>query len=810
MVFGRSKKQAEVSSEPTSYDDKGLPTTTTHVSGSGDSTAIDTNDGAANLAKFRKMHRWDPHMDVNKLDTIDNVVNSGDVEKEAAFEESLLGEDSPYAEVRAAVKPTDDPTMVVDTIRCWVIGMLICTLVGGANILLTLRPESLAIQAPVVQLVVYPLGTAWAKFMPKWEWTMFGRRIVLNDGHFTIKEHALITAMAAAGTGYSYAILILLAQEVYYGQHFGWGYQITLIMSTQALGFGLAGMSRRFLVWPSAMVWPSTLINTTILQSLHNHTPSDPAATNGWKIGRYKFFLIAAGTYYLYAWFPSLIAPFLSYFCFITWAAPNNVVVNQIFGGITGIGILPITFDWSIIAGFTGSPLYVPGFALANNAFGLLIVVISALGLVYAGPLAYKYFPVSANSSYDNKGKSYNVTRVLTDDFQLNEEAFRAYSPLILGPMWVMAYGMSFASLSSIVTHVALYNGKQVWARARDAKNQEADIHLKLMRKYKEAPEWWFIATFAISFAFAMICSQVYTTHLTWWALIIALLLGIVFFIPVSMIYAITANAPGLNVITEFIIGYMQPGKPVAMMMFKSFGYMMEYNAMTYTSDMKIGHYMKIPPRSMFRGQLFAVVWLSIVQVCVYNFLRNNIEGICTPEAKAGLVCPGARTYFTASIIWGVIGPGRMFGPGSMYSWIHYFWIIGVGATVVAWLLARRYPKTWLRYVYMPAVFSASGLIPPATCYMLLCYILFGTIFNVVIKRKFPGWWYQYNYILSGALDIGNGLCALSIVLFIGLTDSAFPEWWGNTGFLSTMDGERTAVLRHLKGDEIIGPKTWS
>lgn len=46
--------------------------------------------------------------------------------------------------------------------------------------------------------------------------------------------------------------------------------------------------------------------------------------------------------------------------------------------------------------------------------------------------------------------------------------------------------------------------------------------------------------------------------------------------------------------ITELIIGYMQPGRPLAMMLFKSWGYMMAYNGLNYVSDMKIGHYMKV------------------------------------------------------------------------------------------------------------------------------------------------------------------------------------------------------------------------
>ncbi|RDW92431.1 oligopeptide transporter OPT-like protein [Coleophoma crateriformis] len=799
MVFGIRKNKME-------------ETTAVAVNDEAMSSGISTNEAADQLRKFQKMHKWDLYLDSDQLNMVDDVVASGDIEKEAALERAVLAENSPYAEVRASVPPTDDTSLPVDTIRCWVLGMVLCTIVGACNIVLALRPEQLFIPSTVVQLIAYPLGKGWAKIMPEKEFSLFGRRISLNPGPFNTKEHTMITAMAAAGTSLSYAIDILLAQEVFYGQQFGWGYQLMLVMSTQALGFGIAGMTRRFLVWPAAMVWPTNLVSSSVMIALHDHSASSPEATNGWRMGRYKFFLIVAASYFCYAWFPSYIAPFLSYFCFVTWAAPNNVVVNQLFGGITNIGILPITFDWSIIAGFTGSPLYVPAFALLNNAMGLLIVMLAAFGMIYAGPKDFKYFPVSANSNFANTAKPYNVSRILTPEFTLDEEAYRAYSPLLIGPTFVMAYAMSFASLTSIVFHVALYNGKEIWQRAKLAKHQDADIHLKLMNKYKEAPEWWFLATFLISFAFALAASQAYNTHLTWWALILSLIIGVFFFVPIAMIYAITANAPGLNVITEFIIGYMQPGRPVAMMMFKSYGYMMQYNALTYSSDMKLGHYLKVPPRSMFRAQVFAVFWLSIVQVATYNFLRGNISGICTADASASLTCPGAKTFFNASVIWGVIGPARMFGAGSMYQWVHYFWLIGAGTTTLCWLLARRYPRTWARYIYTPAIFSASGLIPPATCYKMLCYIAVGLIFNWAIKRRYSGWWANYNYILSAGLDIGNAVCAVLIVLLLGFANVSMPAWWGTDVINNNLDGMGQAVQLHLNltAGERIGPKTWS
>ena len=49
------------------------------------------------------------------------------------------------------------------------------------------------------------------------------------------------------------------------------------------------------------------------------------------------------------------------------------------------------------------------------------------------------------------------------------------------------------------------------------------------------------------------------------------------------------------SVITELIIGYALPGRPIAMMMFKTWGYITMAQALQFTSDFKLCHYMKIP-----------------------------------------------------------------------------------------------------------------------------------------------------------------------------------------------------------------------
>ena len=129
----------------------------------------------------------------------------------------------------------------------------------------------------------------------------------------------------------------------------------------------------------------------------------------------------------------------------------------------------------------------------------------------------------------------YNTTRVLNPDFTFNEAAYKQYSPLLLGPAFSLSYGMGFAGLISTIVHVTVFYGPDIVNRTRSARYEEADVHLKMMRKYREAPEWWFLIIFAISFAFGMAASQHWQTHLPWWAYIIAILLGAALVLPVGM-----------------------------------------------------------------------------------------------------------------------------------------------------------------------------------------------------------------------------------------------------------------------------------
>ncbi|ODA78576.1 hypothetical protein RJ55_05958 [Drechmeria coniospora] len=768
-------------------------------------------DHLQHLQQFEKAHKLDPNLPLDDLNDMDAAIATGNAEKGIEIEHALMEDNSPYPEVRAVVR-NYDVDFPANTVRAWVIGMLLCTLGSGVNMLFSLRNPSIAITTYVVQLIAYPIGRGWDLVMPDRVWNLCGLEFNLRPGKFNYKEHVVIVAMsnAAYGGGVLYATDVLIAQKVFYGQDFGPAFQILFGITTLCTGYGLAGLARRFLVWPAAMIWPADLVNCALFYTLHDHSRSDRSKTNGWSIGRYKLFLIVGVAAFVYYWIPGWIFRGLSVFAWLCWVAPNNVVVNKIFGGQHGYGLMPVTFDWTIVSGFVGSPLIPPFHAIANVLVGIVVFfVFVSMGVHFSGVWYADYVPVQSSESYDNMGNIYNVSRILDSNFRFNETAYKQYSPLFLSTQFAMAYGLSFAAMSAVIIHVALYHGPDIWRQFKMARHQEDDVHMRLMKKYRDAEDWWYAALFVVMIAISFGVVVGWPTGFPAWAYVICLLLPIIWLIPIGLIQAITNIQLGLNVLTEFIIGYMVPGRPLAMMMFKNYGYISMSQALYFSQDLKLGHYMKVPPRVMFTSQLVASIWSALVQIGVMNWAIHRIPDVCSPNQPNSYTCPSGRVFYTASVVWGAIGPARIFSHGAIYSSLQWFWLVGAATPIITWLLARRWPKSIWRYVCTPVIYGGTGLLPPATVYIFLCWGVVGIIFNYFIKRRYAGWWLQYNYIVSAALDCGLIVCSLLIFFTLYLTGQNAPNWWGNRFPFETLDYTGQAIKKHLQPGETFGPSVW-
>jgi OPT family oligopeptide transporter len=128
-------------------------------------------------------------------------------------------------------------------------------------------------------------------------------------------------------------------------------------------------------------------------------------------------------------------------------------------------------------------------------------------------------------------------------------------------------------------------------------------------------------------------------------------ILAFVYTLPLSVIRATTNQQPELNVITELIIGYALPGRPIAMMLFKTWGYNTVKRALQFTGDFKLAHYMKVAHRPTFFCQVVATIVAGTVQLGVQAWVFSNIEGLCDADQKDGFICPNVTVFGNASII---------------------------------------------------------------------------------------------------------------------------------------------------------------
>ncbi|KKY23899.1 putative oligopeptide transporter [Phaeomoniella chlamydospora] len=649
-----------------------------------------------------------------------------------AFKWNVDGDQSPFPEVAACVANTDDPTIPCNTFRAWVLTTVFVTLFSGVNQFFGLRyvcfipspsvsiHPSLSIGYVVAQLLVFPVGRAWEK-LPRWRLPLGKYSFDINPGPFSIKEHALIVICVniSASTAYASGSLVAIISPVYWNRDYGAGFSFLYLLTTQMIGFGLAGLSRRWLVYPAALIWPSSLSCTVLFRALHE--PQEHAPANGWTITRYRFFGYFTIFAFVLFFFPDYIWTSLGTFAFVTWLAPHNQKVNTIFGMNSGLGLIPISIDWTQI-NYAGTPLTTP-FYITCNAFAVVVLFYLFLSpiLYYTNVWYSAYLPLLSSSTFDNTGSTYNITKVVDENLNFVLSKYEQYSPMYISMSYSLTYALSFAAVTAIVVHTYLYNGSEIWAKLKNARHGGEDIHRRLMYQYKEVPDWWYGVLTLVVLGMGILTVNYWDSGLPVWGFIVVCFgMGVLLIIPEGILEGTTNQRVFLNIITELIAGYAWPGKPIANMMVKCYGYNSVKHGMDFAQDLKLGQYMKIPPRVLFVGQIYSSILATMTQTGVLRWMIGHIPNLCESTNTQRFTCNGAKVVYSASLIWGTIGPQRMFQSGQVYSGIMYFFIIGPVVTVLAYMLYRRYPNSWVRYINVPIFFNAAGNIPPANTSMSL------------------------------------------------------------------------------------------
>ncbi|CAK7274090.1 hypothetical protein SEPCBS57363_005982 [Sporothrix epigloea] len=812
-----------------------------------------------------RMHENDPNFPHLALRKIKNFIRNehifeqpekhADLIYEMKIEAALITNNSPYADVRAVVSNRDDPSEHCSTVRAWVIGLIFSGLISFVNQFFSIRQPAISIVSNVAQLLAYPLGKLWEKLVPDWGimlpafivgqeavGTRAGR-LSLNPGRFNRKEHMLITIMANVSSSTPYTDYVVWTQYLptYFHQSYAgkFSYEIVMALSSNLIGYGLAGLTRRFLVYPAYCVWPTSLVTIAFNDALHS-TESGPVQTpwrTVWHASRMKFFTISFCAMFVYFWFPNYIFAALSCFNWMNWIAPDNAALTAVTGFNTGMSLNPIpTFDWNIVCS-QFDPLVLPFFSSVNFFVGALISTIIILAVWFSNCINTGYLPINANHVYNNMGGRYNISEIIDERRIFSEEKYIAYSPAYLTAGNISVYSFFFALYPAVIVYVALNHRyeisvgmKNTWnyttgslmrlfsKSAREKNDSDdatgntsstyQDVHNRLMSVYPEVSEFWYFCILLSAIAFAIAGLTHWQTYTTPGVIFYGILLCVVFVIPVGIVTAMTGIQVTLNVLAEFIGGNFSHGNALEMNYFKTYGYTTCAAAVAFSSDLKLAHYVKIPPRHTFAAQTIATILSSFVCTAVLNFQIHSIKNVCTAEAPDNMFCPGPNTFFTAAVMWGTIGPKRVFGKGGQYSLLLLGFPIGIAVPIIFWYIQKKIRDMdvahtvdangnvlsnsdgevastkakllqWTRQVHPIALLYGGISLTPYNIGYIWPAIPVAYVSRIFIRGRYLAFWSRYNYVLSASFSTAIALAGL--IIFFGLNYKDYElNWWGN------------------------------
>ncbi|GAA5933561.1 OPT family oligopeptide transporter [Sporobolomyces koalae] len=670
--------------------------------------------------------------------------------------------------VRKVVPETDDPSVPTLTIRVVILGTGLCVLGAAISQLFFFKSNAPSFSTFFIILVAYPLGKWLARILPP---------SLNHPAPFSKKEHVLVGVLASSGASAAYAGEIVAVQELYYHSDLGTLGGLLLLLSTQLIGFGLSGLTYRLLVRPTAMLWPSQLVTVSLYQTLHGKDEEEVAESKE----RMRFFSFSFASIFAWQWIPSVVFPTLTSIAVLCLINNQSWVLRTLGSGYNGFGVLDFSLDWSVIGG-TGA-LYTPFFAQCSYFAGLAFNLWLVTPILYFSNFwnARSYdSPVGAHL-YNSTFGRLDVKEILNKDLSLNAAKYEAVGPLRLAPYFALSYGISFAILMSAVTSVLLWNVKDIKGAILAGREEKGDIHVQMLeRNYPNVPSRWYLMTFGVNFAAAAILLVFYPTlQLPVWGLVLAVMLAVMFLVPIGIISAITNTTIGLNVITEFVAGYIWPGKPLANVAFKCYGYMTMLQSLDLTSDLKLGLYMKIPPRHLFLCQVGGTALGSITN---YSLIKGVIAAK-RPFLDGSLVDPTAQwtgrrveIFFSASVIFGLVSPSRFFV--GEYRSLYWGFLLGAILPVVPWLLYRRSGNRFWKQISVPLLLHGSIGPPQTPMNVLVPGFIVSFLSQFYALRYQPRWFEKYNYVLSSALDAGTSINALVIYI---LGANSFYTWWGNS-----------------------------
>lgn len=675
------------------------------------------------------------------------------------------------------------------TFRSLFLGTVMAGLGAALCQIYQFKPVQMMVSTVFLLLIIYTIGNAWATFFPRRSWVE-GTRLhrlgpifaFLNPGKFLLKEHVVASLLASTAAAGSTAVNNFAVQRLYYDTHVDALTAVLATFSTACFGYGLVGIMRPLTVYPSEMVYWANLPTVAVFQTLH----FDTAANHK----RVKLFWIAFTGMFIYEVIPSYIFPLLngfSIFCLASQHASKKTVdvFTNLFGGADGnegLGLLSLSFDWQYIGSqFMSFPLI----QQANSWIGYFFCYIAIMGIYYSNTWNSLDYPMLSTSIFSVNGSVYHQSAVFGTTFQLNQTALNEVGlPALTGSN---AWHNLTANLAigGLIAHCILFWGPYAKESFKLARSRtQPDPHYQAMKKYKEAPWWWYSILLLSFFAGLVVVLKGQTT-LPWWSYIIALLVG-AFITPFStLLYARMGNGIATNQLMKMVAGAVNPGRPVANLYFSMWSHDVVSTSINLAGDLKMGQYLKIPPRVMFLTQIWGTILGAVVNyIVMISVVDAQREVLLSPTGTnvwSGQVPQGLNS---AAVTWSLAK--QLYGKDGPYLIIPLSLIIGMVPTTIQWLISRCWPTIGpvkVDTIMLPIIYMYSAWMYAGVNSTITSSIIVGLISQLWLRNYHPGWYKKYNYILGGALDGGAQVMIfiLSFAVFgASGVEKRFPTWAGN------------------------------
>lgn len=158
-----------------------------------------------------------------------------------------------------------------------------------------------------------------------------------------------------------------------------------------------------------------------------------------------------------------------------------------------------------------------------------------------------------------------------------------------------------------------------------------------------------------------------------------------------------------------------------------------------------------------------------------------GIKDVCTKAAPMRFFCPGPNTFMTASVLWGTIGPIKVFGKDGQYKWLLFGFPLGGLLVAGAWAAKKRWRASRaLRQTHVVAALYGALMWSPYSFSYAWPAVPVAWLSWIYVRRRYLAFWSKYNFVLSAGLSAGVAMSAIAMLLSVQWAGVAV-EWWGNT-----------------------------